>query len=569
MTAETQRLDPITLEVMWNRLIAVVNEQATALMRTSFTTIVRESGDLSAGVFDTRGNMIAQAVTGTPGHINAMATCIHHFLAVYPADTLRAGDVLITNDPQKTSGHLHDFTVITPIFQGTRLVGFFGNTCHVLDIGGRGLGTDANSVYEEGLFVPITKLYDAGAENAELTKLIAANVRTPEPVLGDIHAQVAGNDVGGRRLLEFMAEFGMDSLEQLADEIIERSERAMRAAIARLPDGEFEHAVYSDGYEEPVRLQVRIEKRGDELWVDWSGSSAESARGINVVLNYTHAYTTYALKCALAPEVPNNEGSFRPVHVDAPAGCILNAQHPAPVGARHIIGHFLPGAIFGALSQALPDRVMAEGAANIWINQFSGRDDENDIWTYVWFSAGGTGARPTKDGISATAFPSGISGVPAEVIESLSPIVMHRREYREDSGGPGQFRGGLGQIMEVSVRGDKPFTLSPLFDRTQFAAQGYAGGNEGAKGSISTSEGETLYRKGVRQFAAGTRISLNLPGGGGFGRAAERDPEAVLDDVVNGLVSVRAAREDYGVVVDANGPSIDHDATRQLRSGAA
>ncbi|HUG16454.1 MAG TPA: hydantoinase B/oxoprolinase family protein [Thermomicrobiales bacterium] len=567
MTAQETRLDPISLEVMWNRLIAVVNEQATALMRTSFTTIVRESGDLSAGVFDLRGNMIAQAVTGTPGHINAMATCIHHFLAVYPADTLRPGDVLITNDPQKTSGHLHDFTVITPIFQGQRIAGFFGNTCHVLDIGGRGLGTDANSVFEEGLFVPITKLYDAGVANTELMKLIAANVRTPEPVLGDIHAQVAGNDVGGRRLLDFMAEFGLESLEPLADEIIERSERAMRAAIARLPDGVFEHVVYSDGYEEPVRLQARIVKRGDEMWVDWAGSSPESARGINVVLNYTHAYTTYALKCALAPEVPNNEGSFRPVHVDAPPGCILNAQHPAPVGARHIIGHFLPGAIFGALAAALPDRVMAEGAANIWINQVSGRNDDNGIWTYVWFSAGGTGARPNKDGISATAFPSGISGVPAEVIESLSPIVMHRREYRADSGGAGTFRGGLGQVMEISVRGDRPFSLSPLFDRTRFAAQGYAGGGAGALGSIETSAGETLDRKGVRHFPAGTRVTLRLPGGGGFGPAVQRDPAAVLDDVRNELVTREAARRDYGVIIDDRARKVDAEGTEAERRG--
>lgn len=566
MAEGTQGIDPITLEVMWNRLIAVVNEQATALMRTSFTTIVRESGDLSAGVFDTRGNMIAQAVTGTPGHINAMATCIHHFLHVFPAETLKPGDVLITNDPQKTSGHLHDFTVITPIFKTGRLVGYFGNTCHVLDIGGRGLGTDALSVYEEGLFVPITKLYDAGVENSELVRLIAANVRTPEPVLGDIHAQVAGNDVGGRRLLDFMHEFGLESIDPLANEIIDRSERAMRAAIAALPDGVYENAVFSDGYEEPVRLQVRIEKKGDELLVDWAGSSPESKRGINVVLNYTHAYTTYALKCALAPDVPNNEGSFRPVKVTAPEYCILNAQHPAPVGARHIIGHFLPGAIFGALAQAIPDRVMAEGSANIWINQFSGRDDENAIWTYVWFSAGGTGARPNKDGISAAAFPSGISGVPAEVIESLSPVIMHRREYRADSGGPGQFRGGLGQVMDVSVRGERPFTLSPLFDRTQFAAQGYAGGQPGAFGRIRASTGEELERKGVREFPPGTHVVLDLPGGGGMGNAWERDPEAVADDVRDGLVSIEAARRDYGVAIDPQSGAVDLSETVTLRA---
>jgi N-methylhydantoinase B len=332
-----------------------------------------------------------------------------------------------------------------------------------------------------------------------------------------------------------------------------------------LPDGVYENAVFSDGYEEPVRLQVRIEKRGDEMLVDWAGSSPESKRGINVVLNYTHAYTTYALKCALAPEVPNNEGSFRPVKVTAPEYSILNAQHPAPVGARHIIGHFLPGAIFGALSKAIPDRVMAEGAANIWINQFSGRDDENEIWTYVWFSAGGTGARPNKDGISAAAFPSGISGVPAEVIESLSPVVMHRREYRADSGGPGQFRGGLGQVMEVSVRGDRPFTLSPLFDRTRFAAQGYAGGEPGAFGRISASTGEVLERKGVREFPAGTRVQLDLPGGGGFGSPSLRDPEAIRQDVLDGLVTIEAAERDYGVAIDPATFDVDEQRTSELR----
>ncbi|MGH2533767.1 MAG: hydantoinase B/oxoprolinase family protein [Thermomicrobiales bacterium] len=548
-------IDPVRLEVMWNRLISVVNEQATALMRTSFTTIVREAGDLSAGVFDVDGNMIAQAVTGTPGHINAMATCIHHFLRVFPADTLLPGDVLITNDPQKTSGHLHDFTVITPIFKDGRLVAFFGNTCHVLDIGGIGLSTDARSVFEEGLFVPITKLFDAGTPNRELLSILAANVRAPEPVLGDIHAQAAGNDVGGARLVEFMDEFGLESLDDLSAEIIARSERAMRDAIAAIPDGDYENAVWADGYEEPVRLQVAIAKRGETLRVDWAGSSAESHRGINVVLNYTHAYTTYALKCALAPEVPNNEGSFRPVTVTAPPGCILNARPPAPVAARHILGHYLPGVIFGALAEILPNRIMAEGAANIWNLQFTGHDLDDRPFTYVWFSCGGTGARPTKDGLSATAFPSGISGVPAEVIEQLTPLVMYRRELRRDSGGPGQFRGGLGQTIEVGVRTKRPFRFSPLFDRLHHAAAGYGGGLPGANAEITFSTGERITAKGSRQLAPDTRITLQLPGGGGFFDPRTRDPEMVLADVRNGLVSAARARIVYGVPVDAGSDS--------------
>lgn len=559
------QLDPITLEILWNRLIAVVNEQAAALMRTSFTTIVRESGDLSAGVFDTRGNMIAQAVTGTPGHINAMATCIHYFMDVYPASELVPGDVMITNDPQKTSGHLHDFTVITPIFKNDRLVGFFGNTCHALDIGGRGMGTDARSVYEEGLFVPITKIYSGGQENTELFKLISANTRAPEPVIGDIHAQIVANDVGGQYLLQFMDEFGLESVDPLGDEIISRSERAMRDAIAKLPDGEYSNEVYSDGYEAPVKLRVTLRKHGDSMVVDWDGSSPESAYGINVVLNYTHAYTTYALKCALAPDVPNNEGSFRPVEVVAPERCILNAQHPAPVCGRHILGHFLPGAIFGALAEVMPERVLAEGAANIWSMQLSGRKNDGDIWTYVWFSTGGTGARPNKDGISATAFPSGISGVPAEVIESLAPIHITKREYRTDSGGPGTFRGGLGQTMEVGVTTGLPWTFSSLFDRTHYPAAGYAGGKPGALAHIELSDGTIIDSKGMREFDPDTRISLGLPGGGGFFSPLERNPQAVLDDVIDGLVTVEQARSAYGVVIDSERMTIDDEATRSLR----
>ncbi len=564
-TEDETRIDPITLEVLWNRLIATVNEQAAALMRTSFTTIVRESGDLSAGVFDTRGYMIAQAVTGTPGHINSMATCIHHFMAVYPPETLEPGDVLITNDPQKTSGHLHDFTVITPIFKGDRLVAFFGNTCHVLDIGGRVYGTDAHSMFEEGLYVPITKLFSAGEPNAELLKLMAANVRTPEPVLGDIHAQVAANDVGGRHLLEFMDEFGLADITALSDEIVNRSEQAMRAAIAQVPDGTYENEVFSDGYEAPVKLHVTITKSGDSIHVDWSGSSPESIRGINVVLNYTHAYTTYALKCALAPDVPNNEGSFRPVTVSAPPRSILNALRPAPVAGRHVIGHFLPGAIFGALAPVLPNRMMAEGAANIWSMQFTGSTEEGDPWTYIWFSSGGTGARPTKDGISATAFPSGVAGVPTEVIESLSPVVFRSRELVTDSGGAGKYRGGCGQEMRVAVRTDRPFTLSPLFDRVKFQASGYEGGLPGGFGAIEVSDGTSFDIKGAREYEPGTEVVFRLPGGGGYFDPAQRDPELVREDVVDGLVSLEAAAAIYQVSIRPDTLDVDIDETRALR----
>lgn len=562
-------IDPITLEVLWNRLIAVVNEQATAMMRTSFTTVVRESGDLSAGVFDPRGYMIAQAVTGTPGHINSMATCIHHFLAVYPADTLRPGDVLITNDPQKTSGQLHDFTVISPIFDDDeRLIAYFGSTCHAIDIGGRGLSADARSMYEEGLFVPITKWYDAGRPNDELVKIIRANVREPEQVLGDIHAQVAGNNVGGARLKEFMAEFGLTSIEPLADEIITRSERAMRDAIATVPDGVYTHSGQSDGFDAPVTLAVTITKKGDAMHVDWTGSSPASPRGINVVLNYTHAYVTYALKCALCPDVPNNEGSFRPVTVTAPPGSLLNALPPAPVAGRHVIGHFLPGIVFGALAPVLPGKVIAEGAANIWATQLTGAHANGDPWTYVWFSCGGTGARPTSDGIHTTAFPSGVMGVPVEVIESVAPLLVRRREIAQDSGGPGRFRGGCGQYMEVGALTGRGYNLGPIFDRTRVPAEGYAGGGQGARGAITLSDGRELQDKSQVALAADERFTLQLPGGGGYFDPYTRDVQAVLDDVLDGFVSIAAARSQYGVVVDPATTTIDERATAVLRRDA-
>jgi N-methylhydantoinase B len=543
------RLDPILLEVLWNRLVSVVEEQARALMRTSFTSVVREAGDLSAGLFDRRGRMVAQAVTGTPGHVNAMATSVHHFLREIPPGTLEAGDAMITNHPWQTSGHLNDFTVITPIFRDGDIVAYFGNCCHALDVGGRGLGADARQVYEEGLFVPVTRLFVRGEPNEELFRLVRANVRAPFEVVGDLYAQAGSNDVGGERLVEMIEEFDLEDIESLSDEICTRSERAMREAIEALPDGVYENEAYTDGFDEPIRLAVSIRVDGDEMHVDYAGSSPQSERGINVVLNYTAAYTTFGIKCAISPEVPNNDGSFQPIHVTAPEGSILNAVHPAPVGARHIVGHFLPGVIHGALAHAIPDKVLAQGADSLWNTQITGQRESGEHFTYVFFSGGGMGARPTGDGLSATAFPSGIRGVPAEVIENISPVVMHRREFRPDSEGPGRHRGGFGQEMEIGVRSHSPWVLSAMYDRTRCPAQGIQGGSPGGVGVVSTTEGRELHPKRQQRIEAGERIVLSLPGGGGYGDPLGRDPALVAADAENGLVSVERAREVYGVVL--------------------
>ena len=561
-------MDQLVLEVLWNRLVSVVNEQAAALMRTSFTSIVREAGDLSAGVFDRRGRMIAQAVTGTPGHINPMATCMHHFLARYPVETLRQGDVLITNDPWKTASQLNDITIVTPIFKGERLVALFGNCCHALDIGGRGLSADSREVFEEGLFIPVLKLYDAGAPVEPVFEFLRANVRTPEEVLGDVHSQVVGNEVGGRQLLSFLDEFRLGDIEELSDVIVERTERAMRARIAALPDGDYRYRTEIDGFDAPVRIEVAVRVRGDELTVDYTGSSPAVGHGINVALNYTAGYTTYGVKCAVSPDVPNNEGSFRPVTVRAPEGCILNAPYPCAIGGRHLVGHFLPGVVFGALADALPERVIAPGADALWDTQIFGEDPRTGKrFTYVWFSAGGAGALATKDGLSATAFPSGIAGVPAEVIETLSPVVVRRRELRRDSGGPGEFRGGLGQTLELAVQGERPCMFSGRYERIDHPAPGLHGGRPGGAGALTTNRPDIELRAKTRvPLPAGTEITLGLPGGGGYGPPWRRDPARVLADVQDGYVSLERARSDYGVAIDPERMIVLEEETAVLRA---
>jgi N-methylhydantoinase B len=560
MRAEAVRLtDPILLEVFWNRLISVCNEQAAALMRTSFTTIVRESEDLSAGVFDRRGNMIAQSVTGTPGHINSMATSMRHFLTKYPIETLEPGDVLITNDPWYTSGQLHDLTIMTPAFRRDEVVAFFGNTCHAADIGGRGLSADGREIYEEGLYVPIVKLFRRGEPNQDVLDIIRGNVRSPDMVLGDIHAQVACNEVGCRRLLEFLDEFGFDSIEPLADEIIEVSERAMRAAILRIPDGTYSSETWSDGFahDEPIRIACTITIDGNAMLVDYTGSSPQNRLGVNVVLNYTTAYTTFGIKASISPEVPNNEGSFRPVTVTAPEGCILNAVRPAPLAARHIVGHLAPIALFGALAQVIPERVMAEGSAAIWITQTRGFDLKGRPFTFFQTSAGGTGARPNQDGLDNTSFPSGVAGVPAEVIESLTPLVIHERAIRPDSAGAGRFRGGLGQSMRIGIRSQQPWTIAALFDRIKFSPAGYRGGKAGARGDFMLSDGSRPDPKIQQTLDPRVEVRMLLPGGGGFWPPLERCPDAVLRDVVEGKVSIAAAEREYGTVIVCRTPAED------------
>lgn len=544
----------ISNQVMWNRLISIVEEQAQALVRTAFSTSVREAGDLSAGVYNAAGQMLAQAVTGTPGHVNAMAESVAHFIRRIGIDNMYEGDVYITNDPWEGTGHLHDITVVTPSFYDGTHVGFFACTAHIVDIGGRGFGADAHSVYEEGLYIPIMKFVDRGVVNQTMVQFVRGNVREPDQVVGDIYALGACNEIGHRRLIEMMREFKLGDLVAISDFILENSRRATLERIAALPRGTAHGAMTIDGFDTPIDLKVKLDVHEDHLACDFSGTSGVDKKGINVPLVYTKAYACYALKCAIAPEIPNNAASLAPFTVTAPENCILNAKHPAPVALRHIIGHMLPDTIYGALDQILPGTVPAEGAGTLCNFQVSVRPrtdepapDKTRRAEVLAFNSGGSGARPTLDGMSATAFPSGVMTMPIEATEHAGPVIIWRKELRPDSGGAGKYRGGLGQYMEVGVVEGHEFDFQAMFDRVDHPARGRKGGGAGAPTTIAQDDQSPMRGKGKQFVPHGRRVILAFPGGAGYGNAKERDRSLVVRDVARGYISAHAAMRDYGM----------------------
>ena len=576
-TTPSNSLSQIHQQIMWNRLIAVVEEQAQTMIRTAFSTSVREAGDLSAGVFDRDGAMLAQAVTGTPGHVNSMANAVKHFLAVYPLAGMKPGDHYITNDPWLTSGHLHDITVVTPTFYRGEPVALFANTIHVVDIGGLGMGPDGRQVFEEGLSIPIMPLARAGTMNEDLLRLVRANVREPLQVEGDIYACAASNDEGSLRLIEMMDEFEIANLDRLGDTIVEASREATLARIRALPKGTYRNSLTMDGYDRALVLNAALTISDDGIHVDFDGTSPASAYGINVVYNYCLAYTAFGVKCLVAPEVPNNAGSLSAITVSAPEGCVLNVKRPWPVAARHTVGHMLPDVVFGCLHQVIRGGVPAEGASSLWNPQIFGGGslvdeveegtDANALpeFSTVIFHCGGAGARPGKDGLSATAFPSGVRTIPVEATESVAPVVFYRREFRESSGGAGRLRGGLGQVIELGGAGAAPVALLCNFERVHNPARGRDGGERGAPGRVALRSGRPIGPKGRQTVPPRDAIRLELPGGGGFGDPRTRDPQRVLEDVLDGFITVEEARHDYRVVIDGHG-QLDLAATERLRA---
>lgn len=568
----SKMIGEIEIQILWNRLLSVVEEQAQTLVRTAFSTAAREAGDISAGVFDMKGRMLAQAVTGTPGHINSMARSVVHFLDAFPAETLKDGDILITNDPWKGTGHLFDLTVVTPIFLDGRTVALFACTTHVVDIGGLGVSAEGRQIYHEGLYIPLMHLAREGRMNEDLLGIVRANVREPVQVVGDIYALVACNETGGKRLREMMREFNLADLDHLGEEIISRSRRAMADIIAKLPQGSWTARMTIDGFEAPVTLVATLTISGDRVLVDFTGTSGLSRYAINCPMCYTEAYTSFGVKAALAPWIPNNTGTLDAVIVTAPENTILNAPHPAAVYARSVMGHMLPDVVYGCLDQALPNTVPAEGTSSLWnLSLLAGHGltgmEGSAIRTFnvTTFHSGGAGARPQQDGLSATPFPSGVRNVPIEITEAITPLIVWRKELRRGSGGPGRQRGGLGQRMEIANRDDAAFGIQARFERGVYPARGRSGGEAGAKGRLSLATGASLAIKGLQIIPAGDRLIVEMPGGGGYGDPFARDPALVARDVYHGLIEPDAAEADYGVILNDKG-ELNTEATARRRT---
>ena len=544
----------VAYQVMWNRLISVVEEQAQALVRTAFSTSVREAGDLSAGVYNAEGLMLAQAVTGTPGHVNAMADAVAHFIRRIGRENIHEGDVYITNDPWKGTGHLHDFTVVTPSFHNGNMVGFFACTAHVVDVGGRGFGADAASVYEEGIYVPIMKFADRGTVDQTLVKMLRGNVREPDQLIGDIYALATCNEIGQRRLAEMMDEFHLTDIKGIADFILENSRRATLERIAALPRKSATGVLTVDGFDKPITIKVKVTIFEDRILSDFEGTSGLDKKGINCPLVYAKAYACYALKVAIAPEIPNNAASLAPFEITAPVNSIVNAVHPAPVALRHIVGHFVPDAVFNAFDQIVSGLVPAEGAGCLCNFQVSLRPRtdtpaptdavRSEVLT---FNSGGSGARPNFDGLNATAFPSGVMTMPVEATEHAGPVIIWRKELRPDSGGAGQQRGGLGQYMEVGAREGHEFDMQAMFDRVDHPANGRRGGGSGAPTTIIQDDGTAMRGKGKQFVAHGRRVVMAFPGGAGYGHAADRAKSSVMRDLARGYISVETAKRDYAL----------------------
>jgi N-methylhydantoinase B len=539
--------DPINLQVMWNRLIFIADQADIVLGRTAFSPIVRENHDYVTVLLDSRGRALAQCTWSIPVFITSLPVAAQkYFLPKFPAEALQEGDVLATNDPEIGTGHLPDVTMITPIFKNGKVVAYAGSIAHLPDIGGAPLHSEASDIFEEGIRFPIVKLHKAGVPNQDVLDIIAASVRLPTEVMGDLESMVAANNVMGRELVKFLDEYGLDSIDELADAIHTRSEAQTRRAIRQWPNGTYSAEVLLDGYDTDVTLKASVIVRDDSIHVDYAGTSEQILHSINCRTNYRYAHSVYALKCLLDPETPNNEGCITPITDEAPLGSILNPEEWTAGNSRNLIGHVIPSLIFKALEGVVPDKVMGDsGGAPIWAANCVGRRDDGSQYGSVQNFHGGQGARADFDGLDTLSFPSNCRVTAIEMFEIAVPALTECKELIADSGGAGKSRGGLGQRVVLRNLGRNPMNIYLASERVRHPCFGVVGGKSGSAGKVYRN-GEPHFPKGKVVLKTGDRLEVETPGGGGWGRTAERAAAAIALDLAEGLITPAAARQIYG-----------------------
>jgi N-methylhydantoinase B len=539
--------DPITLQVMWNRLIFIADQADNVLGRTAFSPIVRENHDYVTVLLDSRGRALAQCTWSIPVFISSLpAAAQKHFLPKFRPDMLEEGDVLATNDPEIGTGHLPDVTMITPIFRNGKIIAYAGSIAHLPDIGGRPLHSEASDIFEEGIRFPIVKLHKKGVPNQDVLDVIAASVRLPIEVQGDLDSMVAANNVMGRELLRFLDEYDLEEVDTLADVIHGMSERQTRAAIRNWPNGTFSSEVTLDGYSPAVVLKAKVTVDDDHIHVDYAGSSDQVLNSINCRTNYRYAHTAYALKCLLDPETPNNEGCIVPFTDEAPLGSILNPQPWTAGNSRNLIGHVIPSMIFKALENVAPMEVIGDsGGAPIWAANCVGQRADGTQYGSVQNFHGGQGGRSDSDGLDTLSFPSNCKVTAVEMFELVVPVLTECKELIPDSGGAGKFRGGLGQRAILRNLGETPMSVYLASERTLTPCFGVVGGQDGRIGKVLKND-VPHFPKGKISLAKGERLILETPGGGGWGSAADRPRELIAEDLRLGLVTPTAAAALYG-----------------------
>ena len=531
------RFDPVTLEVLWTRLISSVDEAAAALVRTSFSTLVRESYDFSCIITDEKGESLVQATDSIPSFIGTLPATVKHFVDAFPRGSLKPGDILITNDLHLGTGHLPDITVAKPLFRDGRLIGFSASTAHAPDIGGKIRSPEPREVFEEGIQIPMMKLAEAGETNETLVALIRKNVRTPDLTMGDLWAQVVALEVMEARLAALMDDYGLEELGPLSREIQDRCERAMRNAISELPDGVYTSELQTDGLmKDPITIKMTLVVDGDSIVADYDGTDPQVDRAINCAMCYTLAMTCYGVKCCTSPNLPNNEGAFRPITVKGPEGCIVNPVFPCSGGSRMLVGHYLPMLVFGCLGDVVPDRVMAACGSPMWGMNQSGVTPEGKPYANMFFYNGGMGGTVRRDGPTCLSWPSNVSSTSVELSELIAPLRFKHKRMRPDSGGRGKHRGGLGQEISLESRSDSLIAVSFLAERTLFPAFGIQGGEAGAPGELEVN-GERVDPKRQYVLKRGDTVVLRTPGGGGHGDPRDRDAALSDRDVCEGYVS--------------------------------